>query len=67
MNDRSFKDRERILEEIISLFFNILYLWTTAYISSLVISYYNLPVIFVPTSYVASFVYLLCTWGALRC
>jgi hypothetical protein len=28
MNDKSFEDRERILEEIQSLFFRTLYLWT---------------------------------------
>jgi hypothetical protein len=28
MNDMCFEDRERILEELKSLFFNILYLWT---------------------------------------
>jgi hypothetical protein len=28
MNDRNFKDRERSTGDIISLFFEILYLWT---------------------------------------
>lgn len=38
MNDRNFEDRERALEEIKSLFFNILYLWTADFVSPLVIS-----------------------------
>jgi hypothetical protein len=33
MNDRCFEDRERTLEEIKSLFFNTLYLWTISFIS----------------------------------
>ena len=31
-NDINFEDRERTLEEIKSLFFKTLYLWTTAYV-----------------------------------
>jgi len=31
-NNRRFEDREKTLEEIKSLFFNTLYLWTTAYV-----------------------------------
>jgi hypothetical protein len=37
MNDRSFEDCERTLEEIKSLFFNILNLWTAAFVFQLVI------------------------------
>jgi hypothetical protein len=37
-NDKSFEDCERTLEEIKSLFFNTLYLWTIAFVSPLVIS-----------------------------
>jgi hypothetical protein len=33
-DDRSFEDRERTLEEIKSLFFKTLYLWTIAYVYS---------------------------------
>jgi hypothetical protein len=52
MNDRSFEDCERSLEEIKSLFFNTLYLWTTAFVSHLmiVISYHDFLVLFAPTS-----------------
>jgi hypothetical protein len=58
MNDRSFEDRENALEEIKSLFFNTLYLWTADFVSALVISYHNLLVLsyhdflvlFAPTS-----------------
>ena len=35
MNDRNFEDRGRSLGEIISLFFETLYLWTAAYVSPL--------------------------------
>jgi hypothetical protein len=35
MNDKSFENRERTLEEIKSLFFNILYLWIAAFVSPL--------------------------------
>jgi hypothetical protein len=38
---RSFKECERILEEIKSLFFNTLFLWTTTYVSPLMISYHD--------------------------
>jgi hypothetical protein len=50
MNAISFKDSERTLKGIKSLIFNILYLWTTAFISLLVISYHNLLVLFAPTN-----------------
>lgn len=39
MNDISFKNHERTLEKIKFLFFNTLYLWTTALVSPLEISY----------------------------
>jgi hypothetical protein len=37
MNDRSFENCERTLEEIKFLFFNTLYLWITVFVSLLVI------------------------------
>jgi hypothetical protein len=40
MNDRSFEDRERTLEELKSFFFNTQYLWTVAFVSPLVLSYH---------------------------
>jgi hypothetical protein len=46
MNDISFEDCERTSEEIKSLFFNILYLWTTAFVSPLAISYNDFLVLF---------------------
>jgi len=49
-NDRYFEDRERNLEELKSFFFNTLYLWTTAYISPLVISYHDFLILFAPAS-----------------
>jgi hypothetical protein len=45
----SFEDRERTLEEIKSLFFNTLYLWTPTYVSPLVVSYHDFIVLFAPT------------------
>jgi hypothetical protein len=45
-NDRSFEDRERTLEEIKSLFFNTLYLWTVAFVSPLLISFHEFLVLF---------------------
>jgi len=40
MNDRSFEDRERTLEDIfLSLFVKTLYMWAVAYMSHLIISY----------------------------
>jgi hypothetical protein len=50
MNDRSFEDRERSLEEIKSLFFNTLYLWTAAFVYPLMISYHDFLILFVFTS-----------------
>ena len=41
MIDKSFEDRERMLEELISLFFYALYLWTTAFVSSFVLNFYD--------------------------
>jgi hypothetical protein len=49
-NDRSFEDRERTLEEIRSLFFYTLYLLTSTFVYSLVISYHDFLVIFSPSS-----------------
>jgi hypothetical protein len=46
---RSFEDRERILEEIKSLFFNTTYIWT-AFVSPLVINYHEFFVLFALTS-----------------
>jgi hypothetical protein len=44
------EDRERIVDEIKSLFFNTLYLWTTDFVSPLVISYHDFIVLFAPTN-----------------
>jgi hypothetical protein len=38
-NDRNFEDKKRMLGEIISLFFETLYLWMAAYVSPPSISY----------------------------
>jgi hypothetical protein len=48
MNDISFEDRERTLEDIKSLFFKTLYLWKTTYVS---ISYSDLLVLFAPLAW----------------
>jgi hypothetical protein len=40
-NDSSFDDRERTLEEFLSFFFNALYLWTMAFVSSLVLNFHD--------------------------
>jgi hypothetical protein len=48
-NDMSFEDRERTLEEIKSLFFNTLYLWTPTSVFPSVISYHEFIVFFAPT------------------
>ena len=45
-NERSFADRGRTLEEVKSLFFNILYLLLAAYVSPVVISSHNFLVHF---------------------
>jgi hypothetical protein len=50
MNDLSFENRERTLEEITSSFFKTLYLWTSAYVSPLSISYSDFLVLFAPSS-----------------
>jgi hypothetical protein len=39
MNDRNFEDRENTLEEILSLFYETLYLWIAVFVSPLLISY----------------------------
>jgi hypothetical protein len=46
LNDKSFEDREKTMEEITSLFFKTLYLWTSAYVSSLSIIYSDFLVLF---------------------
>lgn len=33
MNDRNFEDMERTMREIISMLFEILHLWTAAYVN----------------------------------
>jgi hypothetical protein len=48
MNDRNFEDRERSLEEILSLFFETLYLWTAAFVSPLSLSFSDFLVRFAP-------------------
>jgi hypothetical protein len=47
-NDKSFEDPEITLEEIKCLFFYTLYFWTAAFVSSLVISYHDFLVFFLP-------------------
>jgi hypothetical protein len=61
MNNRSIEDQERTLGEIKFLFFKTLYMWTTAYMSHLMISYSDFLVLFAPSSFVFPFVYFLCT------
>jgi hypothetical protein len=61
MNDSCFEDCEKTLEELKYFFFNISYLWTAAFVSPLVISYYDFLVLRTPTTWVASLVYFLCT------
>jgi hypothetical protein len=46
MNDKNFKDRQRTLEEILSLFYKTLYLWTAAYVSPLLLTYSDFLVCF---------------------
>jgi hypothetical protein len=46
MNDRSFENRKRTLEELKSLFFSTLYFWTTIFVSPLLISYHDFSVLF---------------------
>jgi hypothetical protein len=43
-----------------------LYLWTAAFVSLLVISYHDFLVFFAFTRYVASLVYIMCTFGTLH-
>jgi hypothetical protein len=45
MNDENFEDCERTLEELKSLFFNTLYLWTVAFVS-FGVSYHDFLVLF---------------------
>jgi hypothetical protein len=46
MNDRFFEDHDKTLEDLDSIVFNILYLWTDVYVSPLVISYHDFLVLF---------------------
>jgi hypothetical protein len=46
INDRSFEDRERTLEELKSFFFNTLYHWTTSFVFPLVLSFNDFLVLF---------------------
>jgi hypothetical protein len=50
MNNGCFENCNRTLEELKSLFFYTLYLWTTAFVSPVVISYYDFLVLFTPTT-----------------
>jgi hypothetical protein len=50
MNDRSFENRKRTLEELKSLFFSTLYFWTTIFVSPLLISYHDFSVLFSPSN-----------------
>jgi hypothetical protein len=49
-NDKSFENQERTIEEILSLFFKTLYMWTIAYVSPLSISYSDFLVLFASSS-----------------
>ena len=46
MNDINFEDCDGTLEELESSFFHILFSWTTAFISPLLLSYYDFCVFF---------------------
>jgi hypothetical protein len=74
MNDISFKNHERTLEKIKFLFFNTLYLWTTALVSPLAINYRDfsfllyLFIYFLFLLLLAWWVFLvhfICTWRRL--
>ena len=52
MNDRSFEDCERTLGKIKLLFFNTLYLYTSVFVSPLVIKYHDFLVLFAPIHHV---------------
>lgn len=45
-NDRCFKDRERTLAQLMSLVFNTLYSWTTAFLAPFVISFHDFLFLF---------------------
>lgn len=60
MNYRSFKDRERTLEELKSLFF-----FLAVFVYHLVISYHDFLALFSPSSLVFYHVYFLCIWERL--
>jgi hypothetical protein len=48
MHDKSFEDGERTLKELKSLFLHTLYLWTTTFVSPLVIRYHGFLVFSFP-------------------
>jgi hypothetical protein len=50
MNNRSFEDHKRTMKELKYFYFNTLYLWTAAYISSLVLSFHDFFVLFSSSS-----------------
>jgi hypothetical protein len=56
-NIRRFEDLESFMEDILSLFFHTLYLWTVAFFSSLSINFTDFLVRFSIPSYVFPFVY----------
>jgi hypothetical protein len=64
-NDRSFENRERTQEEIKYFFFKTLYLWTTAFVFSLVISYHDFLIMFSSSSLVFFLIYFLYIWKRL--
>ena len=47
---KNFENHERTLEELNSLFFYTLYLWTIAFVFPLVISYHDFIVLFSPSN-----------------
>jgi hypothetical protein len=50
MNDRSFEDRKRMLEELVSFFFYTLYLWTTAFVAHFLLNFHDFLVFISPSS-----------------
>jgi Ca2+/Na+ antiporter len=66
MNDRSFEDQEMTMDEILSLFFKTLYLWTVAYVTSLSISH-HISLLFLLLLVNCFFLYIPCVLrGTLR-
>jgi hypothetical protein len=49
-NDRNFEDREKSLEDILSFFYETLFLWTAAFVSPLSLSFSDFLVYFAPHS-----------------